>query len=200
MKRLVIFAAIAFSLAQAEESKGMWQRFVDFFSPSSSVEGKNDIEKEIQKVEKKIQTTKNDFNREHRPQRKSMLRKELDDLNHTRDSLFTILEQQNVSSNGTVSSSSEVSVSSVAESSSSEAVSSSSVISSSSKDESSSSVQEICKPVPAEHCDTVWVIEKRIVHDTVFVHDTVYVQESKEPQAPLKEQAKEQNDAQAVQE
>lgn len=187
MKRLVIFAAIAFSLAQAEESKGMWQRFVDFFSPSSSVEGKNDIEKEIQKVEKKIQTTKNDFNREHRPQRKSMLRKELDDLNHTRDSLFTILEQQNVSSSGTVSSSSEVSVSSVAESSSSEAVSSSS------KDESSSSVEEICKPVPAEHCDTVWVIEKRIVHDTVFVHDTVYVQEAKEPQAPLKEQAKEQN-------
>ncbi len=172
MKRLVIFAAIAFSLAQAEESKGMWQRFVDFFSPSSSVEGKNDIEKEIQKVEKKIQTTKNDFNREHRPQRKSMLRKELDDLNHTRDSLFTILEQQNVSSSGTVSSSSEA-------------------VSSSSKDESSSSVEEICKPVPAEHCDTVWVIEKRIVHDTVFVHDTVYVQEAKEPQAPLKEQAKE---------
>lgn len=167
MKKLAVFLAILATFCLAEEEKGMWQKFVDFFSPSSSVKGDSELEQSIKKLEKKIQATKNDYNREHRPQRKSMLKREIEDLTHEKDSLMTVLETRKSISSSSVKGSSS---SAIASSSSEQA-----------KIESSSTAmvtQPVSIPQPAEHCDTIWVIEKRVVHDTVFIHDSVFVHDT----------------------
>lgn len=165
MKKIAILLALATTICIAEE-KGMWQKFVDFFSPSPSVEGNSELEQNIQKLDKKIQSTRQDYNREHRPQRKTMLKREIEDLTKERDSLITVLEnQKNIID--TIPSSSTDSSSSCSSSSSS--ISSSSVV---------SSIQPVAIQQPAEQCDTIWVIQKKVIHDTIYVRDTVIVHDT----------------------
>lgn len=195
MKKLVIFLSFFTSFCIAEE-KGMWQKFVDFFSPSPSVDGNSELEQNIQKLDKKIQSTKNDYNREHRPQRKSMLKREIEDLTHERDSLLTVYEsQKNISSLSTIESSSSITATSSSElaneQSSSSLSSSSSSFASSESSQAESSSESIASstseqtipasPVisqPTEQCDTVWIIQKKVVHDTIFIRDTVIVHDT----------------------
>ncbi len=76
----------------------VWDKFVNFFNPSS-VEGEGAAYDEIRKLDEEIRNTKNDYNREHRPQRKSMLRKHLDELSAKRDSLMLVTNYQKPSKN-----------------------------------------------------------------------------------------------------
>ena len=159
-------AAVLVSAGYAEE-KSAWKKFVEFFSPSSEVEGEGPLYDQIRELDRKINRVEGKYARERRPMTKDRYKKELIQLREEREALMKKIEAEEKSKGK----------SSATQSSSAVVKSSSSVkaaVSSSSSVASSASVAvtvESCKP------DTVYV------RDTVVVHDTLYVMLAPKPES-----------------
>ena len=162
MMPLWIAVALVVSAGYAEE-KSTWQKFVEFFSPSSSVEGEGPLYDQVRELDRKINRVEGKYARERRPMTKDRYKKELIQLREEREALMKKIEAEEKNKGKSSSSA-------VAKSSSSvkAAVSSSSSVASSA---SVAVAVEGCKP------DTVYV------RDTVVVHDTLYVMLAPKPEA-----------------
>ena len=196
----VLVCFIALDCAWGEE-RSVWQRFVNFFTPSGSIQGDGPIFDELRGVETQIDKIEVQYTRERRPGNKTRYRKQLDSLRSVRDSLITVIEKMPVS--GSVVSSS-VTVQSVSSNGvqSSAVLSSADVPASSSLPASSSSAIETVPAtataaVPAvafaeATCvhDTVFVHDTLVVRDTVVIHDTLYVVLANKPEAPAPKEKK----------
>ncbi len=160
-KLMIACAAVVLVSAGYAEEKSMWTKFVEFFSPSSTVEGDGPLYDQVRELDRKINRVEGKYARERRPMNKERYKKELIQLREEREALMKKIEaeEKNKGKSSVVSKSS-YSVKAV--SSSSQAVSSSSA-------EVAVAV-EGCKP------DTVYV------RDTVVVHDTLYVMLAPKPE------------------
>ena len=162
---IVCAAAVLVSAGYAEE-KSMWTKFVEFFSPSSTVKGEGPLYDQVRELDRKINRVEGKYARERRPMTKERYKKELIQLREEREALMKKIEAEEKNTGKS---------SAVAKSSSSvKAASSSSVAKSSSSVASSASVAAAvdgCKP------DTVYV------RDTVVVHDTLYVMLAPKPES-----------------
>ena len=157
---LAVGLVLLVSAGYAEE-KSTWQKFVEFFSPSSSVEGDGPLYDQVRELDRKINRVEGKYARERRPMTKDRYKKELIQLREEREALMKKIEAEEKNKGKS---------SAVAKSSSSvKAVSSSSQAVSSSSAEVAVAV-EGCKP------DTVYV------RDTVVVHDTLYVMLAPKPE------------------
>jgi hypothetical protein len=190
-------AVAALVSAGNAEEKNLWDKFVDFFTPSSEVEGDGPLYDELRALDRKINRVEGKYARERRPMQKDRYKKEIKQLREEREVLLKKIEAGKMagtssssivasSSSAKVASSSSV-VSSSSFSSSSEEISSSAtelsssselVVSSAATDSVSApvvfanrSVMVVCKP------DTVYV------RDTVVVHDTLYVMLAPKPES-----------------
>ena len=172
----VLVCFIALDCAWGED-RSVWQRFVNFFTPSGSIQGDGPIFEELRGVETQIDKIEVQYTRERRPGNKTRYRKQLDSLRSVRDSLITVIEKMPVS--GSVVSSS-VTVQSVSSNGvqSSAALSSADVPASSSLPASSSSAIEIVPATETAAVPAVASAEGACVHDTVFVHDTLVVRDT----------------------
>ena len=146
--------------AQAEE-KSMWTKFVEFFTPSSEVEGEGPLYDELRELDRKINRIEGKYARERRPMIKERYRKDLATLREEREALVKKIEDEEKKTPKS---------SSVVAAKSSAAVKSSSSVAT----VVSSSSLSACRP------DTVFV------RDTVVVHDTLYVMLAPKPQ-PVEE-------------
>ena len=200
----VLVCFIALDCAWGEE-RSVWQRFVNFFTPSGSIQGEGPIFDELRGVESQIDKIEVQYTRERRPGNKTRYRKQLDSLRSVRDSLITVIEKMPVS--GSVVSSS-VMVQSVSSNGvqSSAVLSSADVPASSSLPASSSSAIETVPatatvvPVTADPAvafaeatcvhDTVFVHDTLVVRDTVVIHDTLYVVLANKPEASAPKEKK----------
>ena len=163
-------AAVLVSAGYAEE-KSMWTKFVEFFSPSSSVEGEGPLYDQVRELDRKINRVEGKYARERRPMTKDRYKKELIQLREEREALMKKIEAEE-KNKGKSSAVAKSSSSVKAASSSSQAVSSAAQSSSSVASSTSVVVAvEGCKP------DTVYV------RDTVVVHDTLYVMLAPKPEA-----------------
>jgi hypothetical protein len=158
----VVCLTLLVSVGYAEE-KSMWTKFVEFFSPSSTVEGEGPLYDQVRELDRKINRVEGKYARERRPMTKDRYKKELVQLREEREALMKKIEAEEKNKGKS---------SAVAKSSSSvkAAVSSSSAAKSSSSVESVTVAVEGCKP------DTVYV------RDTVVVHDTLYVMLAPKPE------------------
>lgn len=169
----ISFAVLALLLAAPlmlhAEEQSTWDKFVNWFKPSPSIEGEGPLYDELKALEEKIDQTEARYSRERRPGNKARLKKEMEDLRKQRDELVKKIEAEEKTkktadkkaTNSPVSSSS-----AIIESSSAATLASSA----STKADSAASVPA-CKP------DTVFV------RDTVLVHDTLYVIVADKPKA-----------------
>ncbi len=133
------------------EEKSMWTKFVEFFSPSSTVEGEGPLYDELRELDRKINRVEGKYARERRPMNKDRYKKELAQLKQDRETLLKKIEAEE--KNKGKSSSSQAAVSStVAESSSGAEIA-----------VADSTAVAVCKP------DTVYVRDTVVVHDTLFV-------------------------------
>lgn len=155
---LWVAVALIVSAGYAEE-KSTWQKFVEFFSPSSSVEGEGPLYDQVRELDRKINRVEGKYARERRPMTKDRYKKELIQLREEREALMKKIEAEE-KNKGKSSSSAAQSSSAVAKSSSSVASSASVAV-----------AVEVCKP------DTVYV------RDTVVVHDTLYVMLAPKPES-----------------
>ncbi len=181
---LVCFAAL--DCAWGEE-RSVWQRFVNFFTPSGSIQGEGPVFDELRGVESQIDKIEVQYTRERRPGNKTRYRKQLDSLRSVRDSLITVIEKMPVSSgsvavgasgaNTAQSSAVQLAVP-VQSVQSSGALSSADVPASSSLMASSSSAIETVPATEIAAVPAVASAEGACVHDTVFVHDTLVVRDT----------------------
>ena len=196
-------ALLVCSSSASAEGKSLWQSFVDFFSPTSEVEGDGPLYDELRELDRKINRVEGKYARERRPMQKDRYKKELKQLHEEREALLKKIEAgktAGTSSSSVVASSSSAKVASSSSVSSSSFSSSSEEISSSATEPSSSSelvvssaatdsvaapvvfanqsVTVVCKP------DTVYV------RDTVVVHDTLYVMLAPKPESAPAEPSK----------
>lgn len=162
-KFLTISATLALLIVSAAttsfaEEKSLWGKFVDFFSPSPTLEGEGPLYDELRELDNKISRMEGKYSRERRPGNKTRLRRELDKLKADREKLVVKIKEEEKKQ--------------ASASSSSAAVSSK---------PSSSSVQAPAVPAKTNACvhDTIYV------HDTtiVTVHDTLYVIVADKPAA-----------------
>ena len=162
---MIACAAVALVSVGYAEEKSMWTKFVEFFSPSSSVEGDGPLYDQVRELDRKINRVEGKYARERRPMNKDRYKKELIQLREERETLMKQIEAEE-KNKGKSSAVAKSSFSEKAASSSSQAVSSAA--------QSSSSVEAVvaavCKP------DTVYV------RDTVVVHDTLYVMLAPKPE------------------
>lgn len=152
MKKLLPYFAVLFlfAFANAEESPSLWQRFTNFFNPAPSVSEEGKTQDKIRELDKKISTLRVESRREHRPQRKSMLRKEIEELSAKRDSLLATLKTPNEQTKETIIP----------------------------QKDTTSIQQEI--PICSKDTIKIIEREiiREIIRDTVFIHDTIYVCDS----------------------
>ena len=179
---LVCFAAL--DCAWGEE-RSVWQRFVNFFTPSGSIQGEGPVFDELRGVESQIEKIEVQYTRERRPGNKTRYRKQLDSLRSVRDSLIMVIENMPISSgsvavgaNAAQSSAMQLAVSVQSSVQSSEALSSADVPASSSLMASSSSAIETVPATEIAAVPAVASAEGACVHDTVFVHDTLVVRDT----------------------
>ena len=162
---MIACAAVALVSVGYAEEKSMWTKFVEFFSPSSSVEGDGPLYDQVRELDRKINRVEGKYARERRPMNKDRYKKELIQLREERETLMKQIEAEE-KNKGKSSAVAKSSFSEKAASSSSQVVSSAA--------QSSSSVEAVvaavCKP------DTVYV------RDTVVVHDTLYVMLAPKPE------------------
>lgn len=159
--RVVSISLLAVSLSNAE-GKSAWQKFVDFFSPTSEVEGEGELYDQLRELDRKINRVEGKYARERRPMNKERYKKELAQLKEEREVLLKKIEAEEAKKPG---------------SSSQVAQSSSSMTSSSAQKVASSS-----SVVPVVTCQP----ETVYVRDTVVVHDTLYVMLANKPEpAPV---------------
>ena len=157
-------ATVLVSAGYAEE-KSMWTKFVEFFSPSSTIEGDGPLYDQVRELDRKINRVEGKYARERRPMNKERYKKELIQLREEREALMKKIEAEE--KNKGKSSAAAKSSSSVKAASSSSQAASSAAQSSSSVE---ASVVATCK------LDTVYV------RDTVVVHDTLYVMLAPKPE------------------
>ena len=163
-------AAVLVSAGYAEE-KSAWKKFVEFFSPSSEVEGEGPLYDQVRELDRKINRVEGKYARERRPMTKDRYKKELIQLREEREALMKKIEAEE-KNKGKSSAVAKSSSSVKAASSSSQAVSSAAQSSSSVASSASVAVAvDGCKP------DTVYV------RDTVVVHDTLYVMLAPKPES-----------------
>ena len=136
---IVCAAAVLVSAGYAEE-KSMWTKFVEFFSPSSTVKGEGPLYDQVRELDRKINRVEGKYARERRPMTKERYKKELIQLREEREALMKKIEAEEKNTGK-----------------SSAAQSSSSVAS------SASVAVDGCKP------DTVYVRDTVVVHDTLYV-------------------------------
>ena len=178
---------IALDLAWGEE-RSVWQRFVNFFTPSGSIQGEGPVFDELRGVESQIDKIEVQYTRERRPGNKTRFRKQLDSLRSVRDSLITVIENMPMSSgsvavsssnaNAAQSSAMQLAVRVQSSVMSSEVLSSANVPASSSLEASSSSAIETVPATEIAAVPAVASAEGACVHDTVFVHDTLVVRDT----------------------
>ena len=133
-----------------DEKSSLWQRFTNFFNPAPSVSEEGKTQDEIRELDKKISTLRVESRREHRPQRKSMLRKEIEELSAKRDSLLATLKTPNEQTKETIIP----------------------------KKDTTTIQKEI--PICSKDTIKIIEREiiREIIRDTVFIHDTIYVCDS----------------------
>lgn len=133
---LIVLATAATTSA---EEKSMWQKFVNFFSPSPTLEGEGPLYDQLKELDSKITKTEGKYSRERRPGNKARLKKELEELREQRNKLVEKIKAG-------------------------EALSSSST----GKEAPASSSQPVSKPTACAH-DTIFVKDTVVVHDTLYV-------------------------------
>lgn len=186
-------AVTALVSAGNAEEKNLWDKFVDFFTPSSEVEGDGPLYDELRALDRKINRVEGKFARERRPMQKDRYKKEIKQLREEREVLLKKIETEKA---GHISSSSEKSSSSVAKVASSSSVAVSSSVASSSSSVVASSSSEIVESSSAKSdssAASVAMIEQMkemlckpdtvYVRDTVVVHDTLYVMLAPKPES-----------------
>lgn len=177
-KKMIACVAAALISAGYAGEKTTWQKFVDFFSPSSEVEGEGPLYDQLRELDRRINRVEGKYARERRPMNKERYKKELVQLREEREALMKKIEAEE-KNKGNSSAVAKSSSSVKAVSSSSQAVSSTAQSSSSAKAAVSSTVAEsssgaeialadstavaVCKP------DTVYVRDTVVIHDTLFV-------------------------------
>ena len=178
---LVCLVSTNIAWSEGGSKRGFFDSFVNFFTPSGSVQGEGPIFDELKGVETQIDKIEVQYSRERRPGNKTRYRKQLDSLRNVRDSLITVIEKMP----------SEVNVAQSSAALSSAAQSSSSVLlntagSSASKPISSAAVPASSAANVVCSRDTVFVHDTLVVRDTVVVHDTLYVVLANKPEAASK--------------
>ena len=167
LKFKLMLACITVALVSAGYAgeKTTWQKFVEFFSPSSSVEGDGPLYDQVRELDRKINRVEGKYARERRPMNKERYKKELIQLREEREALMKQIEAEEKNKGQ----------------SSAAAKSSSSVkVASSSSSVEAATVAATCKP------DTVYV------RDTVVVHDTLYVMLAPKPETAPADSSKKQ--------
>jgi len=178
---LVCLVSTNIAWSEGGSKRGFFDSFVNFFTPSGSVQGEGPIFDELKGVETQIDKIEVQYSRERRPGNKTRYRKQLDSLRNVRDSLITVIEKMpsgvNVAQSSAALSSAAQSSSSVllntAGSSASKPISSATV-------PASSAANVVCSR------DTVFVHDTLVVRDTVVIHDTLYVVLANKPEATPK--------------
>ena len=178
---LVCLVSTNIAWSEGGSKRGFFDSFVNFFTPSGSVQGEGPIFDELKGVESQIDKIEVQYSRERRPGNKTRYRKQLDSLRNVRDSLITVIEKMpsgvNVAQSSAALSSAAQSSSSVllntAGSSASKPISSAAV-------PASSAANVVCSR------DTVFVHDTLVVRDTVVIHDTLYVVLANKPEATPK--------------
>ena len=178
---LVCLVSTNIAWSEGGSKRGFFDSFVNFFTPSGSVQGEGPIFDELKGVETQIDKIEVQYSRERRPGNKTRYRKQLDSLRNVRDSLITVIEKMpsgvNVAQSSAALSSAAQSSSSVllntAGSSASKPISSAAV-------PASSAANVVCAR------DTVFVHDTLVVRDTVVIHDTLYVVLANKPEATPK--------------
>ena len=178
---LVCLISTNIAWSEGGSKRGFFDSFVNFFTPSGSVQGEGPIFDELKGVETQIDKIEVQYSRERRPGNKTRYRKQLDSLRNVRDSLITVIEKMpsgvNVAQSSAALSSAAQSSSSVllntAGSSASKPISSAAV-------PASSAANVVCSR------DTVFVHDTLVVRDTVVIHDTLYVVLANKPEATPK--------------
>jgi hypothetical protein len=178
---LVCLVSTNIAWSEGGSKRGFFDSFVNFFTPSGSVQGEGPIFDELKGVETQIDKIEVQYSRERRPGNKTRYRKQLDSLRNVRDSLITVIEKMpsgvNVAQSSAALSSAAQSSSSVllntAGSSASKPISSAAV-------PASSAANVVCSR------DTVFVHDTLVVRDTVVIHDTLYVVLASKPEATPK--------------
>ena len=178
---LVCLVSTNIAWSEGGSKRGFFDSFVNFFTPSGSVQGEGPIFDELKGVETQIDKIEVQYSRERRPGNKTRYRKQLDSLRNVRDSLITVIEKM---SSGVNVAQSSAALSSAAQSSSSvllnTAGSSASKPISSAAVPASSAANVVCSR------DTVFVHDTLVVRDTVVIHDTLYVVLANKPEATPK--------------
>lgn len=168
MNRFLTFLLVLTILLPATKSfaeeKSMWQKFVDFFNPSPTLEGEGPLYDELKKLDSQISKTEGKYSRERRPGNKARLKKELEDLREQRDKLVERIKagETGLSSSSTVKSAPTSAVQAKQ--------------ASSAQTKPASSAQAAPATAVCAH-DTVYV------RDTVVIHDTLYVIVADKPAA-----------------
>jgi len=178
---LVCLVSTNIAWSEGGSKRGFFDSFVNFFTPSGSVQGEGPIFDELKGVETQIDKIEVQYSRERRPGNKTRYRKQLDSLRNVRDSLITVIEKM---PSGVSVAQSSAALSSAAQSSSSvllnTAGSSASKPISSAAVPASSAANVVCSR------DTVFVHDTLVVRDTVVIHDTLYVVLANKPEATPK--------------
>ena len=152
MKRILALSipllVLATAVGSQAEEKSMWQKFVDFFNPSPTLEGEGPLYDELKELDKKISKTEGQYSRERRPGNKSRLKKELENLRAERERLVQKIKDEEKNPK-----------------------------SSAQAEPSSSSMPAKEPAAQAAGCarDTVYKRDTVFVKDTVVIHDTLYV-------------------------
>lgn len=174
----ISFAVLALLLAAPlmlhAEEQSTWDKFVNWFKPSPSIEGEGPLYDELKALEEKIDQTEARYSRERRPGNKARFKKEMDDLHKQREELVKKIEAEEKSkkeADKKATSSPSSSSSANIESSSAATLASSASTKADSTATTAAATTPACKP------DTVFV------RDTVLVHDTLYVIVADKPKA-----------------
>lgn len=205
---LFAFAVCTLTTNSFAEESSMWQKFVNFFNPSPTLEGEGPLYDELKQLDEKIYKTEGKYSRERRPGNKTRLKKEIEKLRAEREALvqkITAAEKNKASANASANGEAkQASAPKAAKSSSSkEQPKSSSVaeVKAQVNNDAKISTPEIAdakNPAPAQAspaasvqasavaacaADTVIVHDTVTVTDTVVVHDTLYVIVADKPAA-----------------
>jgi hypothetical protein len=178
---LVCLVSTNIAWSEGGSKRGFFDSFVNFFTPSGSVQGEGPIFDELKGVETQIDKIEVQYSRERRPGNKTRYRKQLDSLRNVRDSLITVIEKMPSGVNVAQSS---AALSSAAQSSSSVLLNTAG--SSASKPISSAAVPASSAANVVFSRDTVFVHDTLVVRDTVVIHDTLYVVLANKPEATPK--------------
>lgn len=161
-------AVLFLAVSAHSDDRSIWQKVVDFFSPTPAVTCDGPVCDELRNLDSKLGKVEGRYTRERRPVHKERLKKEMDSLQVVRDSLLAVIESQPKADSTAQADKKSVDVAPVK-----------------SAEKTESKQMNICAH------DTVFV------HDTVVVHDTLYVVLANKPE-PVAPAAPETSEASAA--